>query len=449
MASDPFAFATTPEHDVRAALDAWGRRGLLREKKLGTALAIRKVETFICVTMRLNTECEARSRRSRFVPYKGEALDALATPPGTWDLAIPGPSEFADLARTVKVPGTDRVVTCGTCAGHKAVRCEACSGSGSSRCPACGGNGSRQVSVWVERSYDEYDHHLGYAVRKTHKDLESRYEACGRCSGGQVSCRGCGGDGKVTCPACEGRGRVKTFDVVEVVWKHCRDEGTINPMGVPGRKLHKVSGVPLFSARQPSFSCYNGPVPEINREVDRFLATASANHAADGRVRFQHLNLERIYVDKVRYARGRGQEKVLWMFGAEGEVHTSGLPLWAWGRVAGLGAAVGLGLLLLLVWAAGAQAERAANQAQQAKAAQAEAERLTRYTAASIALRSGPGRKYKALKVLPPGTPVRLEPAPEAPPGPWVKVVGLATTGWIDADHLRTTSITGPPSTSK
>ena len=86
-------------------------------------------------------------------------------------------------------------VNCTNCSGSGRVSCSRCSGSGNTTCYSCGGSG-RQTHT--EQVRDMTGHYR----------TETRYRACGGCSGGRVTCSGCGGAGRVNCSVCGGTGRV-------------------------------------------------------------------------------------------------------------------------------------------------------------------------------------------------------------------------------------------------
>lgn len=95
---------------------------------------------------------------------------------------------------------------CGECHGYGQVTCHGCNGSGTVGCSGCGGDGRVSCS-WCYGSGSVSEQHQ---VRDYtgHYRTETRYRSCYHCSGGRVTCSGCGGSGRNTCRACSGSGHV-------------------------------------------------------------------------------------------------------------------------------------------------------------------------------------------------------------------------------------------------
>jgi len=101
-------------------------------------------------------------------------------------------------------------VTCGGCNGARALTCSGCGGSGSLVCNRCGGGGRQTCSTCGGAGYRVYDRQKSYhdsASNSTQYRTVQDRQTCS-CSGGRVTCNGCGGSGRNTCASCGGNGKV-------------------------------------------------------------------------------------------------------------------------------------------------------------------------------------------------------------------------------------------------
>lgn len=95
---------------------------------------------------------------------------------------------------------------CGTCQGVGQVSCSGCAGLGVVFCGNCAGRGQVTCSS-CHGSRSVYEHvqvrnHAGqYRMERQHRH-------CFSCSGGKVTCSGCGGSGRITCKTCSGSGKL-------------------------------------------------------------------------------------------------------------------------------------------------------------------------------------------------------------------------------------------------
>jgi hypothetical protein len=96
--------------------------------------------------------------------------------------------------------------TCGDCHGSGHVTCHGCGGSGAVTCSGCGGGGRVScTSCYGSGSVQETHQVRDYTG---HYRTETRHRPCYRCSGGRVTCSGCGGTGRNTCRTCGGSGHL-------------------------------------------------------------------------------------------------------------------------------------------------------------------------------------------------------------------------------------------------
>ena len=96
--------------------------------------------------------------------------------------------------------------TCNTCHGCGKVSCHSCGGSGAVTCGSCGGSGRRNCSA-CGGSGSVTEHHQ-VKDYSGHYRSETRRRSCYSCSGGRVTCSGCGGTGRNTCGTCGGTGKL-------------------------------------------------------------------------------------------------------------------------------------------------------------------------------------------------------------------------------------------------
>ncbi|MFA6970431.1 MAG: hypothetical protein WC208_03420 [Gallionella sp.] len=98
------------------------------------------------------------------------------------------------------------VYTCGGCHGSGKITCHNCGGSGAVNCSGCGGGGRVNCSCCHGSGRVSEQHQVRDYTG--HYRSETRYRSCHHCSGGRVTCSGCGGTGRNTCRTCGGSGLV-------------------------------------------------------------------------------------------------------------------------------------------------------------------------------------------------------------------------------------------------
>ena len=101
-------------------------------------------------------------------------------------------------------------VTCGGCNGARRVTCTTCGGSGRRSCGQCSGQGQQTCRSCAGMGYRLHDRQDSYhdAVTNTtqYRTVQDRVTCA--CSGGRVTCSGCGGGGTNACMGCSGDGQI-------------------------------------------------------------------------------------------------------------------------------------------------------------------------------------------------------------------------------------------------
>jgi hypothetical protein len=101
-------------------------------------------------------------------------------------------------------------VTCGGCNGARRVTCTTCGGSGRRSCGQCNGQGQQTCRSCAGMGYRLHDRQESYhdPVTNTTQYRTVQDRVTCSCSGGRVTCSGCGGSGTNTCMGCGGDGQI-------------------------------------------------------------------------------------------------------------------------------------------------------------------------------------------------------------------------------------------------
>jgi hypothetical protein len=336
VSTEPKAALSTA--DVRYLLNRWSSQGFFRVRRLGDRLSMLEVTSRSSYTLRLQTQYEERTVAPVTQPYHGGPVDDRGTPPGPWDLPARRPDGFQERTEHQPVPHTETVRSCARCNGKTVVVCAACHGNGRVKCNFCQGSGFRTRK---EARTDKDN--FGNPVTKF-VDVE---EKC-TCHGGLVNCTSCNGQGTQTCPECAGAGRVKSFEQLTVHFFCPVLEDVVQGTKLPDNLLTRVTGAVLVNQRGELIERSPPVTPEVERRVEELLDKARANDARTRRILRQDLHVEQVNIQEVHY-NYRGQDKCLWIYGNEQQVHAPGMPRPWWKLAALLGAPVVLVLLVVLL----------------------------------------------------------------------------------------------------
>jgi hypothetical protein len=321
-------------------LNEWGSRGFFRDKNLGNSIHIEAIESTPCFTFHAKTQYEHRSVETLSQPYYGEKLDNKGTPPDMRQITVEKPSwSFENTFTDVIIPHTDKVSTCNTCYGNCRViclscggcgekNCSNCSGSGRVSCGSCGGGGS------YSRTTYETINACGDQPSRQEMKIEnfscdscrgSGKRICNTCNGsGRLTCSLCGGCGEVNCETCQAQGRVKTYEMLHVLFEYQERSQTIGAMEIPNNKLSKVTGNQVLNKREDRITT----LAEISdkklaKHALEFLSQFETSK--NSIILYQHFEIDEIPVFKVSYKKhSNSKEKSLWMYGNEYEVYFEG-----------------------------------------------------------------------------------------------------------------------------
>jgi hypothetical protein len=333
MAQDtkPVALNTA---DARYLINQWGAHGFFRVRGLGGKIAVEEVVPCSSYTIRLRSQYEDRSVSSVTVPHAGGPVDDCGQRPDVWDLATTPPTDFQDRHEEQPIPHTDHVRPCPRCDSRGRVPCGKCQGFGQVACPRCNGLG------YLDRSEMSpvQDGDGNTAMRPV-----NARETC-TCFGGKIGCKSCKGQGTVTCRACKGHGRTRTFEQLDVHFRVQGQTEVLHATKIPDALLHQASGEVLVDDRAaPTVAC-----PFVDAQVDGRVADVLQRSQAVApdktRLLFQHLHVEYVPVQEVRYRYRNSPLKGLWIYGKEQRIYAPGVPR-PWAKLA----AVGLVLLLVIV----------------------------------------------------------------------------------------------------
>jgi hypothetical protein len=336
MSNEP---APMPEEDAREAINRWSQ-GFFRVRYLGDKIFLDKIAPCYSYKLQLRTQYEDRSVSPVSVPYHGQPLDDIGTPPAVWDIAVRRPDDFDERTETLAVPHTDRVGLCPKCAGVGRIDCSKCHTTGQVTCPHCGGRGYQELHV---------ARHEPQASGTSTTRTEVVRNDCPHCASGFVTCTSCSGNRRVTCPSCEGTGQVRTFDELTVHFRNTTQTKALDTTDLPDDLLSEPSGEQIFFERQARIEGCPGMPSAVTESGQSMLRESHRVDERATRLLFQELTAARVPIHEVHY-RYAGVSRRLWIYG-DSQVHAPGAP-WRRDRLWKLLAAIvgGIALVALLIF---------------------------------------------------------------------------------------------------
>jgi hypothetical protein len=323
--------------DARHLINRWSSHSFFRVRGFGGKIRVEDIVPCSSYTARLRSQYEDRSVSGKTVPFTGGAVDDRGRPPGPWDLSVTKPTDFEDRTEELPVPHTEQVRPCERCGSRGRMTCPQCQGFGKVNCPWCNGTGYRtrtELRTVTDSS--------GNTVMKP---VEVR-DNC-TCFNGKVGCTACGGQRTVVCGDCQGNGRVKTFEQLTVHFRVDSQVEVIHATKIPDKLLQQIGGEVLVDDRAaPAVKC-----PTVDRHVDERTAKLLKNSQSvpedQTRLLFQHLHLEYVSIQEVRYRYHNSPVKSLWIYGREQRIYAPGAPR-PWGKLAAivLGCALVVGIIV-------------------------------------------------------------------------------------------------------
>ena len=306
------------EDQACEVINRWSEKGFFRLRNMGDKIFVEEITRGVAYTIRLQTHYERRVVQRANVPYHGGFVDNQGRPPGRWDVPVAEPAAFEERKQVVPIPHTERVQMCSNCSGEGRVTCGNCMGQGRTTCLWCHGMGYVQHQVHQPTTD---------ASGNTSMMLRSEQRPC-TCSGGQVVCTQCHGNRLVTCSVCDGSGSVKTFDQLIVRFQAASQGELVDVTPVPDGWLSSLSGEVLLDERAPRIESCSALPEAANRKAMEVLTKSHEVDDREDRILLQHLHVQRIPIDELRY-KYAGEERQLWICGNEQGVHAPKAP---WNR---------------------------------------------------------------------------------------------------------------------
>jgi hypothetical protein len=311
--------------DARHLINKWSSRGFFRVRGLGGKIAVEDIVPCSSWTVRLRSQYEDRSVSGKTVPFTGGAVDDRGRPPGPWDLSVTEPTDFEERTEEMPVPHTERVHPCERCDSRGRMTCTQCHGFGKVKCPWCNGTGYRTRTEWRD-----VPDAFGNTARKP---VEVR-DNC-TCFNGKVGCTACGGQGTVVCGDCQGNGRVKTFEQLTVHFRVDAQVQVIHATKIPDKLLRQAGGEVLVDERAtPAVEC-PAVDPQVDDRTAKLLHKSQSVREGQARLLFQHLHIEHVSIQEVRYRYRNSPLLSLWIYGSEQRIYAPGAPR-PWGKLAAL-----------------------------------------------------------------------------------------------------------------
>jgi hypothetical protein len=170
------------------------------------------------------------------------------------------------------------------------------------------------------------------------------------CFAGKIGCGTCSGTGTVVCGDCQGHGKVKTFEQLTIQFRVVPVVEVVHETHIPDQLLTQVRGAVLVDERgEPAVED-----PRVESRVDnhaaKILRQSQSVQAGKTRLLFQHLHVEAVGIQEVRYRYHNSPVKTLWIYGSEQEVYAPGAPR-PWGKLVGIlfGCALAIAAIIALV----------------------------------------------------------------------------------------------------
>ncbi len=322
--------------DARHLINQWSSRGFFRVRGLGGKIAVEEIVPCSSYAIRLRSQYEDRSVSNKLVPFTGGAVDDRGRPPSMWHLPVTEPTDFEERTEEMPVPHTEHVRPCERCGGGGRMTCTQCQGFGKVQCPLCHGIGYR-TRTEMRNVQDQF----GNTVQKP----EEVRESC-TCFNGKVGCTACGGQCTVVCGDCQGNGRVKVFEQLTVHFRVDSQIEVVHATKIPDKLLQQVGGEVLVDDKAPAVK-FPAVAPQVADHTAKLLHKSQSVHEGQTRLLFQHLHIESVGIQEVRYRYRQSPPKSLWIYGSEQRIHAPGSP-WPWGKLAAivLGCALAVGVLV-------------------------------------------------------------------------------------------------------
>lgn len=318
---------------TRHLINQWSAQSFFRVKGLGGKLVVDEIVPCSSFTIRLKSQYEDRSVHERTVPFTGGPVDDRGPRPDPWDLHVERPADFRERTDELPIPHTDRVRICPACESSGRTTCAQCKGFGKIACPLCNGAGFRMRSEMGT---------VKDARGNPVPQMVNTRENC-TCFAGKVGCNVCQGQGTVVCGDCQGHGRVKTFELLSVHFRVDDQTEVIHATKVPDSLLKKATGAVLIDDRAtPAVQCPRVE-SQVNDRVAELLQRSQSVEKDRTRLLFQHLHIESVGIQVVRYRYRNSPLKYLWIYGNEQRIHAPGVPR-PWGKLLG----IGLGCVLVV-----------------------------------------------------------------------------------------------------
>lgn len=312
------------EDAIAEIINQWAAKGFFRLRNMGDKIFYDRIERGVAYSVRLQTHYEHRIVQRVREPFHGGNVDDRGPAPPPWTIAVARPAPFEERTEVVRVPHTERVQRCPSCAGEGCVTCSACAGQGTTVCLWCHGRG--YVTQQVMEPARGGSANGGMVARAIDRPCI--------CSGGRVLCSICHGNRIVTCSTCAGSGSVKTFDQLVVRFQTASNGELIDVTPVPDKWLAEREGAILADERATRIDPLP-PLPEAAaKKASELLAKVGEVDPSDYRIILQHLAVERIPLHAVRY-RYAGKDLRLWICGNGQDVYAPKAP-WNRSRFVGL-----------------------------------------------------------------------------------------------------------------
>jgi|SRR5579884_558320 len=323
--------------EARRLINQWSSKGFFRVRGLGGKIAVEDIVPCSSYTVRLRSQYEDRTVQGKMVPYNGGAVDDWGQPPSPWDLPVTRPTDFEERREQMPIPHTERVRHCERCHSRGRMTCTQCQGFGKVNCPSCNGTGYR-TRTEMRNTKDAF----GNTVMQP---VEVR-DNC-TCFNGKVGCSACGGQCTVVCGDCQGSGRVKTFEQVTIHFRVDSQVEAIHDTKIPDHLLQQVHGETLVDDRvAPAAACPTLD-PRVDERTAKLLKKSQSVPEGQTRLLFQHLHIEYVSIQEVRYRYHNSSPKSLWIYGSEQRIYAPGAPR-PWGKFVAilLGCALLIGILV-------------------------------------------------------------------------------------------------------
>jgi hypothetical protein len=323
--------------DARHLINKWSSQGFFRVRGFGGKIAVEEIVPCSSYTVRLRSQYEDRSVSGKTVPFTGGAVDDRGQPPGPWDLSVTKPTDFEERTEEMPVPHTEQVRPCERCDSRGRMTCTQCQGFGKVKCPWCNGTGYR-TRTEMRNVKDPF----GNMVMKP-------VEVRDNCTffNGKVGCTACGGQCTVVCGDCQGNGRVKTFEQLTVHIRVDSQVEVIHATKIPDKLLQQVRGEVLVDERAAPAVKYPTVGPQVDDRTAKLLQKSQSVREGQTRLLFQHLHIEYVSIQEVRYHYRNSPLKSLWIYGSEQRIYALGAPR-PWGKLAAivLGCALVVGAIV-------------------------------------------------------------------------------------------------------